>query len=55
MKLLKGLIAGIKIRLHKEADPVSRADADRLRFTREVKTQLLKLKEKGLALPIFTL
>lgn len=50
-KFVESLLVSFKTR----EDPISREDAERIRFSQEVKTQLLKLKEKGLALPIFTL
>jgi hypothetical protein len=34
---------------------VSRAQAEQLKFSREVRNQFMQLKEKGLAIPVFTL
>jgi hypothetical protein len=44
-----------KILSQNSAKFAKRSDEERIKFSAEVKTQLLKLKEKGLSIPVFTL
>lgn len=49
---IKGYITSLFGRRKKRVSPVTQ---ERERFEREVKDQFLKLKEKGLSIPVFTL
>jgi hypothetical protein len=55
--LLKKLGLGLRVLLGKKRQNtrLSPAREEHERFKREVREQLLKLKEKGLSIPVFTL
>jgi len=52
---IAGGIKGLLSRLSGRKTRISPQAQERMRFRAEVKEQLVKLKEKGLSIPVFTL